>query len=208
MNWDMPVLFGSLLAILLSFVWSRATTIGPVLFAWAGAAAGGTVAFVRHYDMAKDQVGIDHIVPSAAFGAACGLLPGFAVRAHYLRGGHRCKVVLEAISAAALSAGLGLVFGWIGHRRNDDAVSSALGYGAAFAAIGALLALVNWRLRRRQANAEPGAEPEPARTSAFRDMSPPERPRPVSSFVRLSMGFMPPDIAFHGEANKTAPGGQ
>src|SRR6266852_3833866 len=68
MNWDMPVLVGSLLAIVVSFVWSRATIVGPVLFAWAGAAAGGTVAFVRHYDMANDQVGIDHIVPLAAFG--------------------------------------------------------------------------------------------------------------------------------------------
>ena len=39
MNWDMPVLVGSLTAIVLSLVWSRPTTVGPVLFAWAGAAA-------------------------------------------------------------------------------------------------------------------------------------------------------------------------
>ena len=47
------------------------------------------------------------------------MLPGFAVRAAYLRGGRRCKAALEAIGAAALSAGLGLVFGWIGRRRED-----------------------------------------------------------------------------------------
>jgi|GEM_PF-3705864 len=164
MNWDMPVLIGSLLVLLLSFVWSRATTVGPVFFAWAGAAVGGIVAFVGHFNPAYDQVGIEYIVPWAAFGAACGLLPGFAVRAAYFRGGRRCKAALEATAAAALSAGLGLVFGWIGHRREDDALSSALGYGAASAAIGASLALLNWWLRGRQVGTEPAAAPDPART--------------------------------------------
>jgi hypothetical protein len=162
-NPDLPVLIGSLLALLLSFVWSRATTIGPVFFAWAGAAVGGTVAFVRHFDPNYDQVGIEYIVPSAALGAACGLLPGFAVRAAYLRGGRRCKAALEAIGAAALSAGLGLVFGWIGRRYDDGALFSALGYGATFAAIGAALALVNWRLRGRQQDAEQSASRDEGR---------------------------------------------
>jgi hypothetical protein len=156
----MPVLVGSLAAIVLSFVWSRATTVGPVLFAWAGAAAGGVVAFVHHFDPAYDQVGIEYIVPSAAFGAVCGLLPGFTVRAAYLRGGNRCKAALESCAAAALSAGLGMVVGWVGHRRDDDAVIMAFGYSAAFAAVGAVLALVNWRLRGRRAVAEPDAAPD------------------------------------------------
>jgi hypothetical protein len=157
MNWDMPVLVGSLTAIVLSLVWDRATTVGPVLFAWAGAAAGGVVAFVRHYAPAYDQVGIEYIVPWAAFGAACGLVPGFAVRAAYLRGSRRRKAALEALAAAALCAGLGLVVGWIVHRRDDDAVLPAVGYSGAFAAVGAALALVNWRLRGQRSDAEPSA---------------------------------------------------
>jgi hypothetical protein len=160
MNWDMPVLVGSLTAIVVSLVWDRATTVGPVLFAWAGAALGGVAAFARHYDPAYDRVGIEYIVPFAAVGAACGLLPGFAVRAAYLRGGSRRRAALEALAAAALSAGLGLVVGWISHRRDDDAVLAASGYFAAFAAVGAALALVNWRLRRQRADAERGAAPD------------------------------------------------
>jgi hypothetical protein len=147
MNLDIPVMVGSLAAIVLSLVWSRATTVGPVLFAWAGAAAGGAAAFVRHFDPARDRVGIEYIVPLAALGASCGLLPGFAVRAAYLRGSNRCKAALEACAAAALSAGLGMVVVWISHRREDDAVLMAFGYSAAFAVVGAALALVNWRLR-------------------------------------------------------------
>src|SRR5262245_19958680 len=147
MNWDMPVLVGSLTAIVLSLVWDRATTVGPVLFAWAGAAAGGAVAFVRHFDPAYDRVSIEYIVPSAAVGAACGLLLGFAVRAAYRRGGSRRKAALEAVAAAALSAGLGVIVGWIIHRRDENAVLMAVGYSAAFGAIGAALALVNWRMR-------------------------------------------------------------
>ena len=162
MNWDMPILIGSLFAVVLSLVWSRATTVGPVLFAWAGAAAGGAVAFVRHFDKASDRVGIEYIAPFAAVGAACGLLPGFAVRAAYVRGGHRRKAILEALAAAVLSAGLGMVFGWFGHRRGDDAGVIGLGYSAAFAAVGAGLALVNWRHRGRRADAERGAAADPA----------------------------------------------
>src|SRR5262245_44662787 len=139
MNLDMPVLVGSLTAIVLSLVWDRATTVGPVLFAWAGAAAGGVVAFVRHYDPAYARVGIEYIVPWAALGAACGLLPGYALRAAYRRGGSRRKAALEAVAAAALSAGLGVVVGWISHRRDEGAVLTALGYSAGFAAIGAAL---------------------------------------------------------------------
>jgi hypothetical protein len=153
MNWDIPVLVWSLTAVVLSLVWDRATTVGPVLFAWAGAAAGGVVAFVRHYAPAYDQVGIEYIVPSAAFGAACGLVPGLAVRSAYLRGGSRRKAALEACAAAALFAGLGMVVGWISHRRDDNAVLMASGYSAAFAVVGAGLALVNWRLRGRQRHA-------------------------------------------------------
>ena len=152
----MPVLVGSLTAIVLSLVWDRATTVGPVLFAWAGASAGGVVAFVRHYAPAYDQVSIEYIVPWAAFGAACGLVPGFAVRAAYRRGGNRRKVALEALAAAALCAGLGMVVGWIVHRRDDNAVPMAFGFSAAFAAIGAALAFVNWRLRGQQPDAAPG----------------------------------------------------
>ncbi len=147
MNGDMPVLVGSLSAIVLSLVWNRATTVGPVLFAWAGAAAGGAVAVVRHFDPAYDHVGIEYIVPSASLGAACGLLPGFAVRAAYLRSGNRGRCVLEAFAAAALTAGLGWIVGWISHRHDDDAVQMAFGCSAAFAVVGAALALVNWRLR-------------------------------------------------------------
>lgn len=160
MNLDMLVLVGSLFAIVFSLVWSRAMTVGPVLFAWAGAAAGGTVAFVLHFDPAYDRVGIDYIVPSAAFGAACGLVPGFAVRATYLRGGNRSKAAVEAFAAAALAAGLGMVVGWIGYRRDDNAVPIALVYSAGFAAVGAALALVNWRLRGQRADAEPQRAPD------------------------------------------------
>jgi len=157
MNGDMPVLVGSLTAIVLSLVWDRATTVGPVLFAWAGAAAGGTAAFVLHYDPAYDLVGIEYIVPWAAFGAACGLMPGFAVRAAYRRGGNCRKAALEALAAAALCAGLGMVVGWVAHRRDDNAVPIAFGFSAAFAAIGAALAFLNGRLRGHGPDAEPGA---------------------------------------------------
>lgn len=150
MNADMPILIGSLFVIVLSLVWDRATTIGPVLFAWAGATVGGTVAFVRHYRWDGDQVGIEHIIPSASFGAICGLLPGFAVRAAYLRGSNRRKAFLEAFAASALFAGLGTIVGWIANRREDDALSHALKYSAAFAVVGAVLALVNWKLRGEQ----------------------------------------------------------
>ncbi len=160
MNWDMPVLVGSLTAIMLSLVWDRATTVGPVLFAWAGAAAGGAVAFIRHYDPGHDHVGIEYIVPSAAVGAVCGLLPGFAVRAAHLLGNDRHKAALEAVAAAALSAGLGVVVGWISHRRDDNAVLMASGYSSVFAALGAALAFVNWRLRGQQRLAEPTAAPD------------------------------------------------
>jgi hypothetical protein len=115
------------------------------------------VAFVCHYDPASDRVGIEYIVPFAALGAACGLLPGVAVRAAYLRGGNRRQAALEVCAAAALSAGLGLVVGLISHRRDDGAVPMAFGYSAAFAVVGAALALVNWRLRGRQVDAAPGA---------------------------------------------------
>lgn len=155
MNWDMPVLVGSLTAIVLSLVWDRATTVGPILIAWAGAAVGGVVAFVRHYSPAYDQVGIEYIVPWAAFGAACGLVPGFAVRSAYLRGGNGRRAALEALAAATLSAGLGMVVGWMSHRRDENAVLMAFGHSAAFAVLGAALALVNWRLRGRRANAKP-----------------------------------------------------
>jgi hypothetical protein len=165
MNWNMPVLFGSLLAILLSFVWSRPTIVGPVLFAWAGAAAGGVVAFIHHYDKANDQVGIEYIVPLAACGAACGLVPGFAVRAAYVRGGLRRKAALEAIAAAALFAGLGMIIGWIVHRFEDDPVSGAIQYAAVGALIGAALAFVNWRISGKQADAEPSAAPDRGGTS-------------------------------------------
>jgi hypothetical protein len=50
-----------------------------------------------------------------------------------------------------------MVVGWIGHRREDDSVQMAFGYSMAFAAVGAALALLNWRLRGRSPDAEPGA---------------------------------------------------
>lgn len=154
MNWDMPILFGSLLAIVSSPIWSRATTVGLILFAWAGAAAGGVVAFVLHFDKVSDRVHIEHIVPSAAVGAICGLLPGFAVRVAYVRGSSSRKAILEAFAAAVLFAGLGMVWGWIVHRRDDDVLSIAFRYSAAMAATGAVLALVNWRLRGRPSDVE------------------------------------------------------
>jgi len=157
-NWDMPLLLGSFLAILFSLVWSRATIVGPILFAWAGAAAGGTVAFVRHFDKVNDRVDIEHIVPSAAVGAACGLLPGFAVRAAYLRGGRRRQAALEAFAAAALFAGLGMVRGWNFHRFGDHPISGASRWAAACAVVGAGLALVNWI--GRPADAGAGAAPD------------------------------------------------
>jgi hypothetical protein len=162
MNWDdVPILVGSLLAIVLSFVWSRSTTVGPVLFAWTGAAVGGTVAFIRHYNENSDQVGIEYILPYAALGAAFGLLPGFAVRAAYLKGGRGRKAILEAIAAVILFVGLGMVFGWDIFRRSEYVVSGVLGSGAFFGAIGALLARDHWRARMRQSVAESGAEPDP-----------------------------------------------
>lgn len=148
MNWDMPVLIGSLTAIVLSLVWDRATTVGPVLFAWAGAAVGGVVAFVRHYAPANDQVSIEYIVPWAALGAMCGQVPGFAVRAAYLRGGNRWRATLETVAAAALFAGLGMVVGWLVYRRDDNAVPMAFAFSAAVALVGAALAVINWLLRR------------------------------------------------------------
>ena len=154
MNADMPILFGSLLAVVVSLIWSRATTVGPVLFAWAGAAAGGAVAFFRHFDRAADRVDIEFIIPSAVIGAACGLLPGFAVRAAYRRGGPGRRAILEAVAAAALSAGLGMVFGWFGHTREEEAELVGLEYSVVFAAAGATLALVNWGLRRRRVQAD------------------------------------------------------
>src|SRR4051812_49370231 len=63
MNLDLLILVGSVFAIVLSFVGSRATIVGPVMFAWAGAAAGGAVAFVRHFDPVYDRVSIEYIVP-------------------------------------------------------------------------------------------------------------------------------------------------
>jgi hypothetical protein len=152
MNWDVPVLFGSVLAIVLSFVWDRATFVGPVLFAWAGAAAGGTMAFVRHYDKGYDQVSIVFIVSSAAVGAVLGLLLGFAVRAAYLDGSGRRKAGLEVLAATALFAGIGMVVGWIRNRFEDDAVPGLVRSAVVFAGIGALLTLVNCRLRKCRLN--------------------------------------------------------
>lgn len=63
--------------------------VGPVIFSWVGAASGGVVSFVRHFDWSSDRVRIEYIVPWALFGAACGLCFGFAVRAVYLRDGGR-----------------------------------------------------------------------------------------------------------------------
>jgi hypothetical protein len=154
MNWDMPILFGSLAAFVLSFIWSRATFVGPVLFAWAGAAAGGTFAFLRHFDRANDHVDIEQIVASAVFGAACGLVPGFAVRAAYLSGGNRRKVILEAFAAAAVSAGLGMIIGWIRNRFDDNPMPGLLRTAAILAAVGTALALVNWRLRSPRPDAK------------------------------------------------------
>lgn len=149
MNCDILILVMSLTAIVLSLVWDRATTVGPVLFAWSGASVGGVVAFFCYYDPGYDRVGIEYIVPFATLGAVCGLVPGSAVHAAYLRGGNRRKAALEAISAAALSAGLGMIVGWIIHRRDDDAVLMAFVYGVVFALIGAVLALLNWWIRDR-----------------------------------------------------------
>ena len=147
MDLDMLLVFGSLSAIVLSLVWSRATIVGPVMFAWAGAAVGGVWAFVHHYNPAYDRVGIDFIVPSAALGAACGLVPGFVVRSAYLRGGHRRQAVLEAFAASVLAASLGLVIGWISHRRHEDSLTIASVYSGVFAVVGAALALLNGRFR-------------------------------------------------------------
>ena len=44
-----------------------------------------------------------------------------------------------------LSAGLGMVVGWVGRR--DDTLRKAFGYSVVFAAVGVALAPVNWRLR-------------------------------------------------------------
>jgi hypothetical protein len=160
MNMDLPLLIVSLMVIVSSLVWDRATTVGPVLFAWAGAAVGGVVAFVQHYEPAWDRVGIEHIIPSATIGATCGMLPGFAVRAAYRRGSRSFRVALESFAAAALCGGLGLVVGWIVFRREENAIGSAFGYSVAFAAVGAILAILNgWLLVRPATAITQGGDP-------------------------------------------------
>jgi hypothetical protein len=159
MSWGMPILVGSLLAIWLSFVWSRATIIGPIIFAWTGAATGGVVAFVRHFEKAHDQVDIQKIVLFAAVGAACGLLPGFAVRAAYLRGDDIRKAALESLAVGALLAALGLVIGWNINRFSDSPLSSAFMFAAVGAVIGAGAAYVSFRCRGHRTEIEESASP-------------------------------------------------
>ncbi|HMP04196.1 MAG TPA: hypothetical protein PKD86_09620 [Gemmatales bacterium] len=143
------------LAVVISLVWSRATTVGPVMFAWSGAAVGGFVSFIMYYDSAADRVALDLILTSALAGAACGLLFGLGVRAVYLRVGSRCQAALEAFAAAALAAGLGLDVGWTFYRDEGPVVPGALRFAAAGAGIGAVLAVLNWYLYRRPKAARP-----------------------------------------------------
>lgn len=154
-NLDLLILVGLLMVIVLPLVWDRATTVGPVLFTWAGVAAGGVVAFVLHYDPRIDRVDIGHILPGTAFGAGVGLLIGFVVREAYLRGSNRRRAALEASAGAALAAGLGLVYGWIGYRLDDNTILMAFACSAASAVVGAALALLNWWLRSRRQTSKP-----------------------------------------------------
>ncbi len=151
-NCDIVVLLGSLTVLTVSFVWPRAFIVGPVLFAWAGAAFGGIIACVRHYDRSYDQVGIEYIVLYAGFGVIWSWFPGFAVFDAYRRGSRRRKVILEAYSAASLFAGFGVVVGWNIHRRGDAAEWFAVGYSVMCAMIGAALALLNGRIWRCRAD--------------------------------------------------------
>ena len=149
MNFDLAILVGALLAIVCSLVWSRASIVGPVMFAWAGASAGGFFAFVCFYNEAYDRVDILAIIPAAMLGAAIGSSLGMAVRGAYIQGTARRKAILEAISGAAFLAGLGLIYGWIGYRFEENTAPKALAVAGLFGVIGAGLAVVNWRIRRR-----------------------------------------------------------
>lgn len=147
---DFVILAVSLFAVLMVFFLPRHLIFGPLILAWAGAAAGVALGMIFHYDRVHDRVDLDRSLPLMILGLCAGMLPGALISRIY-RASPASRGWVEVFDVTVLFGGVGMLAGtWLGikseSRPPDETVIGIVGG----AILGFLVGLGQWLAEGRK----------------------------------------------------------
>lgn len=147
MNLDIPILVGSIVAIVMVFVLPRPVIFGPLICAWIGAAIGVSLATMYHYDAEYNRVYIENSLPLFGAGLMCGMFPGFIVMAIYEKRLYS-RGFIEVLAVTIIFTSVGAMIGTqAGKGKHVAAIYRGTGGGAIF---GLFVGLIQWRFGGRK----------------------------------------------------------